>query len=95
MNVYTSKDDSDSIIVVCEDGWAAHSLHLSFWPDNPYPDLFLLEFHLVSGGFFERLKEATKYILNLNHSCWDDVVIDVDSAKEIRNFIDKRVSDGI
>ncbi len=92
MSVYTSKDDSDSIIVVCEDGWSAHSAHLSFWPDNPYPDLFILEFHLVTGGLFDRLKNAIKYILGRESECYDDIVIGVESARQIRNFIDERLT---
>lgn len=94
MSVYTNKDDPNSIVIGCDCGWVEHEAFLSFWPDvSPYPTLFLLEFHLVDDGLFDRLKQAVKYVLGLKHSEWDDLVIDTNSAKQIRDFIDARLKE--
>lgn len=96
MSTYTKKDDPNSIIVVCEDDWHAHSVQLTYnsYAPETWPANFSLEFLLIPGGFFHRVKQVVKYVFGLNWSFWDDIIIDVETAGEIRDFIDGRLKDG-
>ncbi len=96
MSVYTRKDNPNSIIIVCEDDWHAHSVHLTYnsYALEKWPGDFCLGFFLIPGSFFRRVKQVVKYVFGLNWSFWDDIIIDVETAKEIRDFIDGRLKDG-
>jgi len=93
MSVYESKDNSDSIIIACDCGWSEHEAQLDFWPDNPYPDLFILSFRLtIYDNLFVRIKTAIKYIFGKYSHNYDDLIINVKSAERIRDFISERLN---
>ncbi len=94
MSTYIRKDDPNSIVIVCEDGWLGHSAKLTYNPPGQiWPADFCLEFLLSPGTFFYRAKQIVKYMFGLGYSFWDDILIDVETAKAIHDFIDGRLKD--
>jgi hypothetical protein len=84
--------------VLCDCGFAEHQVILTFDPDEDDErfQMLYLEVHLRTWkGFFKRLWYGLRYACGYHckYGAWDEIMVNKEGAKEIRDFIDKFMGD--
>lgn len=69
---------------------------LAFPPDkhDPYPDAYL-SVHLCTHRWYKRVIYAVKYLFGYKskYGCFDEFIVDKDTAVEFRNALDKFIAE--
>jgi hypothetical protein len=79
-----------SIIAQCNCSSVDHLLKASYFVDDDEDTMLYVHTHLNKKPFWKRVGYALKYIFGFQSrfGAYDEVLFDVDEAKEIRDFIE-------
>jgi len=92
MSVYrmSMPDDTEerAIIAGCDCGTPEHYVHLAYWNDEEWPELFF-QFRLKGGGFFYRVWRAIQYVFGYHsrYGEWDEIVLTPKDARVVAEFL--------